>query len=50
MHRHGYTGRKLRLEPVLAALIRGQVTSLVLHEAIPQQRLRPKKLLHTLNV
>jgi large subunit ribosomal protein L17 len=35
MHRHGYTGRKLQLEAApRRALIRGQVTSLVLHEAI----------------
>jgi large subunit ribosomal protein L17 len=35
MHRHGYTGRKLQLEAgPRRALIRGQVTSLVLHEAI----------------
>jgi large subunit ribosomal protein L17 len=35
MHRHGYTGRKLQMEAApRRALIRGQVTSLVLHEAI----------------
>ncbi len=35
MHRHGYQGRKLQLEAgPRRALIRGQMTSLVLHEAI----------------
>lgn len=35
MHRHAYTGRKLSLEAgPRRALIRGQLTSLVLHEAI----------------
>jgi large subunit ribosomal protein L17 len=35
MHRHGYKGRKLQLaEGPRRALIRGQLTSLVLHEAI----------------
>lgn len=35
MHRHGYQGRKLsRQTDQRRALIRGQVTSLVLHEAI----------------
>jgi large subunit ribosomal protein L17 len=35
MHRHGYQGRKLsRATDQRRALVRGQVTSLVLHEAI----------------
>jgi large subunit ribosomal protein L17 len=35
MHRHGYQGRKLQREAgPRRALIRGQLTSLVLHEAI----------------
>jgi ribosomal protein L17 len=35
MHRHGYQGRKLQLAAgPRRALIRGQLTSLVLHEAI----------------
>ena len=35
MHRHGYTGRKLQLAAgPRRALVRGQLTSLTLHEAI----------------
>ena len=35
MHRHAYTGRKLQLAAgPRRALVRGQLTSLTLHEAI----------------
>ena len=44
MHRHGYTGRKLQLEAgPRRALLRGQVTSLVLHEAIVTTEAKAKE-------
>lgn len=45
MHRHGYKGRKLQLEAgPRRALIRGQVTSLVLHEQITTTEAKAKEL------
>jgi large subunit ribosomal protein L17 len=45
MHRHGYTGRKLQLDAApRRALIRGQVTSLVLHEAITTTEAKAKEV------
>ena len=45
MHRHGYAGRKLQLEAgPRKALIRGQVTSLVLHEQITTTMAKPKEI------
>jgi large subunit ribosomal protein L17 len=43
MHRHGYIGRKLQLTAApRRALVRGQLTSLVLHEAITTTEAKPK--------
>ncbi|MBW3538379.1 50S ribosomal protein L17 [Candidatus Parcubacteria bacterium] len=43
MHRHGYHGKKLSLErDQRRALIRGQVTSLVLHESITTTEAKAK--------
>lgn len=45
MHRHGYKGRKLQLEAgPRRALIRGQVTSLVLHEQITTTEAKAKEI------
>src|SRR3954471_23751096 len=45
MHRHGYQGRKLQLDAAQRrALIRGQVTSLVLHEAITTTEAKAKEV------
>lgn len=45
MHRHGYKGRKLQLESgPRRALIRGQVTSLVLHEQITTTEAKAKEI------
>jgi large subunit ribosomal protein L17 len=45
MHRHGYQGRKLSLErDQRRALIRGQVTSLVLHEQITTTLAKAKEV------
>jgi len=45
MHRHGYIGRKLQLDAgPRRALIRGQVTSLVLHEAITTTEAKAKEV------
>jgi large subunit ribosomal protein L17 len=45
MHRHGYTGRKLQLDAApRRALLRGQVTSLVLHEAITTTEAKAKEV------
>jgi len=45
MHRHGYTGRKLSAEAgPRRALIRGQVTSLVLHEVIQTTEAKAKEV------
>lgn len=45
MHRHGYIGRKLQRETgPRRALIRGQLTSLVLHEAITTTEAKAKEV------
>jgi large subunit ribosomal protein L17 len=45
MHRHGYQGRKLQREAApRKALIRGQVTSLVLYEAINTTEAKAKEI------
>jgi large subunit ribosomal protein L17 len=45
MHRHGYKGRKLQLEAgPRRALIRGQLTSLVLHEGITTTEAKAKEV------
>lgn len=45
MHRHGYKGRKLQLAAgPRRALIRGQVTSLVLHEQITTTQAKAKEI------
>lgn len=45
MHRHGYKGRKLQLAAgPRRALIRGQVTSLVLHEQITTTEAKAKEI------
>jgi len=45
MHRHGYKGRKLQMEAgPRRALIRGQLTSLVLHEAITTTEAKAKEV------
>jgi large subunit ribosomal protein L17 len=45
MHRHGYKGRKLQLEAgPRKALIRGQITSLVLHEQITTTEAKAKEI------
>lgn len=45
MHRHGYQGRKLQLATgPRRALIRGQLTSLVLHEAITTTEAKAKEV------
>ena len=45
MHRHGYKGRKLQLAAgPRRALIRGQLTSLVLHEAITTTEAKAKEV------
>ncbi|HUC20381.1 MAG TPA: 50S ribosomal protein L17, partial [Candidatus Polarisedimenticolaceae bacterium] len=45
MHRHGYQGKKLqRAAAPRRALIRGQVTSLVLHEQITTTEAKAKEM------
>lgn len=45
MHRHGFTGRKLSLDrDQRLALIRGQVTSLVMHEQITTTEAKAKEI------
>lgn len=45
MHRHGYKGRKLQLAAgPRRALVRGQVTSLVLHEQITTTEAKAKEI------
>ena len=45
MHRHGYVGRKLqRTAGPRRALVRGQLTSLVLHEAITTTEAKAKEV------